>query len=82
MLNGSVPPASNTGEPITVKFANHPSSGGYGPGSHGPLAAFPAAVTSYLSPSSRQMMPQIPAGQGRMRFVLVTVLNQIRVAIR
>ena len=69
MLNGSVPPASNTGEPITVKFANHPSSGGYGPNSHGPMSSFPAAVGSYLSPPSRQMLPPVPASQGRMRFM-------------
>jgi len=71
MLNGTVPPGSTSGEPITVKFANHPSSGSYGPGSHGPLASFPAAVASYLSPSSRQILPPVPPTPGRMRFITV-----------
>jgi len=71
MLNGTVPPGSSTGEPITVKFANHPSSGsGYGPASHGTPAAFPAAVASYLLPSSRQMVPTASSAPGRMRFIL------------
>jgi len=70
MLNGTVPPMSTTGETITVKFANHPSSGSYVTGSQGALAAFPASVASYLSPpTSRQMMAPMQAVSGRMRFV-------------
>ena len=72
MLNGTVPPDSSTGEPVTVKFANHPSSASYGPISHSPLTSFPAAVASYLSPSSRQMLTPMSAAAGRMRFVFDT----------
>ena len=74
MLNGTVPPGSTSGEPIIVKFANHPSSGSYGPNSRGPLAAFPAVVASYLSPPSRQILPSVPATPSRMRLVYVTFL--------
>lgn len=70
LLNGSVPPGSSTGEPITVKFANHPSSSSYSPGSHGSLPAFPAGVASYLSPPSRQMLSSVNGAQSRMRFAL------------
>ena len=73
MLNGTLPPGSGTGESITVKFANHPSSGGHGPGSYRPLPVLPPSVGSYLSPSSRPLVAQMQSAPGRMRLLLSSV---------
>jgi len=74
MLHGTLPPGSNTGEAITVKFANHPNSGGYGPSSHGPMPTFPSSVGSYLSPSSRPLVAPMQSAPGRMRLSFVCVV--------
>lgn len=62
-LNGTVPPGST--EPMTVKFANHPSS------IHS-VVPFPATTVSpYLTPSRQMITPIHPhATTGRLRLDL------------
>ena len=58
-LNGTIPVGSS--EPMTVKFANHPSS------IHS-IASFPAAVASYLAPARQLIAPiHTHATTGRLR---------------